>query len=132
MVSKLEMVLRELTENGAFRASLFSTNAGLVLASQKVDEIDDKIVAAMASLLSDAASSASRDLNLSEMDSMKIKYRDSFIICRNINIENDDNNFILAVLSKLPESDEVERYFDSLLDWAIENSIEDLRKLGTI
>ena len=50
MVSKLEMVLKELTENGAFRASLFSTNAGLVLASQKVDEIDDKIVAAMASL----------------------------------------------------------------------------------
>ena len=132
MVSKLEMVLKELTDNGAFRASLFSTNAGLVLASQKVDEIDDKIVAAMASLLSDAASSASRDLNLSEMDSMKIKYRDSFIICRNINIGNDDNNFILAVLSKLPESDEVERYFDSLLDWAIENSQEDLRKLGSI
>ena len=132
MVSKLEMVLKELTDNGAFRASLFSTNAGLVLASQKVDEIDDKIVAAMASLLSDAASAASRDLNLSEMDSMKIKYRDSFIICRNINIGNDDNNFILAVLSKLPESDEVERYFDSLLDWAIENSQEDLRKLGSI
>ena len=132
MVSKLEMVLKELTENGAFRASLFSTNAGLVLASQKVDEIDDKIVAAMASLLSDAASAASRDLNLSEMDSMKIKYRDTFIICRNINIGNEDNNFILAVLSKLPESDEVERYFDSLLDWAIENSQEDLRKLGSI
>ena len=132
MVSKLEMVLKELTENGAFRASLFSTNAGLVLASQKVDEIDDKIVAAMASLLSDAASAASRDLNLSEMTSMKIKYRDSFVICRNINIGNEDNNFILAVLSKLPESDEVERYFDSLLDWAIENSQEDLRKLGSI
>lgn len=132
MVSKLEMVLKELTENGAFRASLFSTNAGLVLASQKVEEIDDKIVAAMASLLSDAASAASRDLNLSEMTSMKIKYRDSFVICRNINIGNEDNNFILAVLSKLPESDEVERYFDSLLDWAIENSQEDLRKLGSI
>jgi predicted regulator of Ras-like GTPase activity (Roadblock/LC7/MglB family) len=132
MVSKLEMVLKELTENGAFRASLFSTNAGLVLASQKSDEIDDKIVAAMASLLSDAASAASRDLNLSEMDSMKIKYRDSLVICRNINIGSDDNNFILAVLSKLPESDEVERYFDSLLDWAIENSQEDLRKLGSI
>jgi len=132
MVSKLEMVLKELTDNGAFRASLFSTNAGLVLASQKVDEIDDKIVAAMASLLSDAASAASRDLNLSEMDSMKIKYRDSLVICRNINIGSEDNNFILAVLSKLPESEEVERYFDSLLDWAIENSQEDLRKLGSI
>ena len=132
MVSRLEMVLKELTDNGAFRASLFSTNAGLVLASQKVDEIDDKIVAAMASLLSDAASAASRDLGLSEMDSMKIKYRDSFVICRNINIGSDDNNFILAVLSKLPESDEVEKYFDSLLDWAIENSQEDLRKLGSI
>ena len=132
MVSKLEMVLKELSENGAFRASLFSTNAGLVLASQKVDEIDDKIVAAMASLLSDAASAASRYLNLSEMDSMKIKYRDSLVICRNINVGNEDNNFILAVLSKLPESEEVERYFDSLLDWAIENSQEDLRKLGSI
>ena len=40
MVSRLEMVLKELNENGNFRASLFSTSTGLVLASQKVDEID--------------------------------------------------------------------------------------------
>ncbi|MFX0067144.1 MAG: hypothetical protein ACFFC7_33860, partial [Candidatus Hermodarchaeota archaeon] len=65
----------------------------------------------------------------SEMDSMKIKYRKELIICRNISIPGANTNFILAVLSELPDSDDVEKYFDSLLDWAIENSQADLIKL---
>jgi predicted regulator of Ras-like GTPase activity (Roadblock/LC7/MglB family) len=35
MVSRLDQVLKELNDNGNFRASLFATNAGLVLASQR-------------------------------------------------------------------------------------------------
>ena len=132
MVSKLEMVLKELNENGNFRASLFSTDTGLVLSSQKAEDIDEKIVAAMATLLGDAAYAASQDLNLSEMNSMKIKYKSDIIICRNISLPNADTNFILAILSRLPDSDDVEKYFDSLLDWAIENSINDLIKLSSI
>jgi len=132
MVSKLELVLKELNENGNFRASLFSTDTGLVLSSEKAGDIDEKVVAAMATLLSDAAYAASQDLNLSEMDSMKIKYRKELIICRNIYIPGADTNFILAVLSELPDSEEVEKYFDSLLDWAIENSQADLQKLSSI
>ncbi|GAG17146.1 unnamed protein product, partial [marine sediment metagenome] len=46
MVSRLELVLRELNENGNFRASLFSTNTGLVLASQKAEDVDERVVAA--------------------------------------------------------------------------------------
>lgn len=132
MVSKLEMILKELNENGNFRASLFSTDTGLVLSSQKAEDIDEKVVAAMATLLSDAAYAASEDLKLSEMASMKIKYRDDLILCRNISMPSADTNFVLAILSKLPESDDVERYFDSLLDWAIENSLADLQKLSSI
>ena len=132
MVSRLEMVLKELNENGNFRASLFSTDTGLVLASNKEADIDEKIVAAMATLLSDAAYAASQDLKLSDMVSMKIKYRNDIIICRNIYITGAESNFILAILSRLPESDEVEKYFDSLLDWAIENSQADLTKLSSI
>lgn len=132
MVSKLEMVLRELNENGNFRASLFSTDTGLVLSSQKAEDIDEKVVAAMATLLSDAAYAASQDLNLSDMVTMKIKYRNDIIICRNIAVVGAESNFILAVLSRLPDSDDVEKYFDSLLDWAIENSQADLQKLSSI
>ena len=39
MASRLEMVLKELNENGNFRASLFSTSAGLVIASAKAEDI---------------------------------------------------------------------------------------------
>lgn len=132
MVSRLEMVLKELNENGNFRASLFATSTGLVLASQKSDEIDERVVAAMGSLLSDSAYKASEELDLSLLSSLKIKYQDDFIVCRNIIMPDEKTQFLLAVLAKAPDSNDVEKYFDQLLDWAVENSAEDLRKLSSI
>ncbi|MFX1314515.1 MAG: roadblock/LC7 domain-containing protein [Promethearchaeota archaeon] len=126
------MVLKELNENGNFRASLFSTSTGLVLASQKADDVDERVIAAMGSLLSDAAYKAAEEMNLSEVESMKIKYKEDYIICRNIIIPDSNTQFILAVLSVLPESDDVEKYYDQLLDWAVDNSSSDLEKLSTI
>ncbi|MFX0041549.1 MAG: roadblock/LC7 domain-containing protein [Candidatus Hodarchaeota archaeon] len=126
------MVLKELNENGNFRASLFSTSTGLVLASQKAEDIDERVIAAMGSLLSDAAYKAAEEMNLSEVQSMKIKYKEDYIICRNIIIEDSNTQFILAVLSGLPDSDDVEKYYDQLLDWAVDNSSSDLEKLSTI
>jgi predicted regulator of Ras-like GTPase activity (Roadblock/LC7/MglB family) len=126
------MVLKELNENGNFRASLFATSTGLVLASQKSDEIDERAVAAMGSLLSDSAYKASEELDLSLLSSLKIKYKNDFIVCRNIIMPDEKTQFLLAVLSTAPDSDDVEKYFDQLLDWAVENSAEDLQKLSSI
>lgn len=132
MVSKLEMILKELNENGNFRASLFATSTGLVLASQKADNIDERVIAAMGSLLSDAAYKASEELDLSLLSSLKIKYLDDFIVCRNILMNDQKTQFLLAVLSKVPESEDIEKYLDQLLDWAVENSAVDLEKLSSI
>ncbi|MFW9821491.1 MAG: roadblock/LC7 domain-containing protein [Candidatus Thorarchaeota archaeon] len=131
MVSRLDLVLKELNDNGNFRASLFATSAGLVLASQKEEDIDERAVAAMGSLLADTAYKASEEIGLSDVLSMKIKYREDFIIMRNI-IINKDTEFLLAILTKLPESEEIEKYTDQLLDWAEENSKADLEKLSTL
>jgi predicted regulator of Ras-like GTPase activity (Roadblock/LC7/MglB family) len=125
------LVLKELNDNGNFRASLFATSTGLVLASQKEEDIDARVVAAMGSLLSDAAYKASEEIGLTEVMSVKIKYKEDFIIMRNI-IMKKDTKFLLAVLTKLPESEEIEKYTDQLLDWAEENSRADLEKLSTI
>lgn len=132
MVSRLEMVLKELNENGNFRASLFSTSTGLVLASQKADDVDERVVAAMGSLLSDAALKAGEEMNLSEAEVMKIFYKSDYIICRNMLMPDNKTQFLLAVLSKRPESNDVEKYMDQLLDWAEENSKADLEKLSSI
>lgn len=132
MVSKLEMILKELNENGNFRASLFATSTGLVLASQKADNIDERVIAAMGSLLSDAAYKASEELDLSQLSSLKIKYINDFIVCRNISMSDQKTQFLLAVLSKVPESEDIEKYVDQLLDWAVENSAVDLEKLSSI
>jgi predicted regulator of Ras-like GTPase activity (Roadblock/LC7/MglB family) len=131
LVSRLELVLKELNDNGNFRASLFATSTGLVLASQKEEDIDERVVAAMGSLLSDAAYKASEEIGLTDVMSMKIKYKEDFIIMRNI-IINKNTEFLLAVLTKLPESEEIEKYTDQLLDWAEENSRADLEKLSTL
>lgn len=132
MVSRLELVLKELNENGNFRASLFATSTGLVLASQKEEKIDERVIAAMGSLLSDSAYKAAEELELSEILSMKIKYRRDYILMRNIIMPDNKNQFLLAVLTKSPESDDVERYLDQLLDWAVENSQTDLEKLSSL
>ena len=131
MVGRLELVLKELNDNGNFRASLFATTTGLVLASQKDEDIDARAVAAMGSLLSEAAYKASEEIGLTDVTSMKIKYKEDFIMMRNI-IVNKDTEFLLAVLTKLPESEEIEKYTDKLLDWAEENSRADLEKLSTL
>lgn len=132
LVSRLELVLKELNENGNFRASLFATSTGLVLASQKEEKIDERVIAAMGSLLSDSAYKAAEELGLSDIQSMKIKYKKDFIMMRNIIMPDNKNQFLLAILSKSPESDDVERYFDQLLDWAVENSQADLEKLSSL
>lgn len=132
MVNRLELVLKELNENGNFRASLFATSTGLVLASQKEEDIDERVVAAMGSLLSDSAYKAAEELNLSAIQSMRIKYKEDYIIMRNIILSDNKNQFLLAVLSKVPESEDVERYFDQLIDWAVENSQADLDKLSSL
>jgi len=132
LVSRLDLVLKELNENGNFRASLFATSTGLVLASQKEEKIDERVIAAMGSLLSDSAYKAAEELNLSEIQSMRIKYKNDYIIMRNIIMPDNKNQFLLAVLTKSPESDDVERYLDQLLDWAVENSQADLEKLSSL
>jgi len=132
MVSRLEMVLKELNENGNFRASLFSTSTGLVLASQKGGDVDERVVAAMGSLLSDAAYKAGEEMELTDFTSMNIKYKEDYIICRNIAMPDGKTEFILAVLSKLPESGDVEKYYEQLIDWAVDNSQADLEKLSMI
>ena len=132
LVSRLELVLKELNDNGNFRASLFATSTGLVLASQKEEGIDERVVAAMGSLLSDSAYKAAEELELSDIQSMKIKYKEDFIMMRNIIMPDNKNQFLLAILSKSPESDDVERYFDQLLDWAVDNSQDDLEKLSSL
>ncbi|TXT59082.1 MAG: hypothetical protein BAJALOKI3v1_1130010 [Promethearchaeota archaeon] len=132
MVSKLEMVLKELNTNGNFRASLFSTGTGLVLASQKSEEIDERVVAAMSSLLSDSAYKAREELSLSNLSSMKIKFEEDLIIMENIPMPQEDNQFLLAILARAPDSDEVEKYYDDLIAWAVDNAREDLRKLSSI
>ena len=126
MASRLELVLKELNENAGFKGSLFSTSTGLVLASQKAENVDERVIAAMSSLLSDAANKAREELKLSDLESMKIKFINDIIIMKNISID-ENTKFLLAVLGKAPENDDIERYYDELLNWAVENSVSDLK-----
>lgn len=132
MVSRLEMVLKELNDNGDFSISLFCTATGLVLASAKGEIKDDKTIAAMGSLLSDAAYKAAEELSLKDLDSLKLKFSEKIILMRNLIMDDGETQFILAVLAPVPDSEDVEKYYDQLLDWAVENAYDDLKKLSSI
>jgi len=126
------MVLKELNDNGDFSISLFCTATGLVLASAKGEVEDDKTIAAMGSLLSDAAYKAAEELSLKDLDSLKLKFSEKIILMRNLLMDDGETQFILAVLASVPDSEDVEKYYDQLLDWAVENAYEDLKKLSSI
>jgi predicted regulator of Ras-like GTPase activity (Roadblock/LC7/MglB family) len=126
------MVLKELNDNGDFSISLFCTATGLVLASAKGEVEDDKTIAAMGSLLSDAAYKAAEELSLKDLDSLKLKFSEKIILMRNLIMDDGETQFILAVLAPVPDSEDVEKYYDQLLDWAVENAYDDLKKLSSI
>jgi predicted regulator of Ras-like GTPase activity (Roadblock/LC7/MglB family) len=124
----LNDILKALTENG-FKASVFANSDGLILASTKAAETNDKIIGAMVAILSEAAEKAKEELNLTEMVSMKIKYKDATLICRQILIENSPTSFLLATLAPPSTSDEVDKYQEDLMNWAVQNGIPPLKKL---
>ncbi|MBD3255885.1 MAG: hypothetical protein GF383_12385 [Candidatus Lokiarchaeota archaeon] len=132
MANRLELVLKELIQNGGFSAALFSTNTGLVLASSKEEGKDERVIAAMSSLLTDAALKVSEEMELTNPKLMKIFFDDEYIICRHIHFEDNDSSFLLTVLTKLPDSEDIEKYIDQLVDWAVENASDDLLKLSSI
>jgi len=126
----LQQILEEINERGKFRASLFATGDGLVLASARNPSLNEKVVAAMGSLLAEAAEKAKQEINLSEMISVKILYKDGLLLCRQIPVKK--TGFLLAVLADVPAGDDFEKYNDDLLKWAVENSkklLEDLSEL---
>ncbi|MHA1733925.1 MAG: hypothetical protein ACTSU5_18440 [Promethearchaeota archaeon] len=126
----LNKVLEEINSRGKFRASLFATGDGLVLASARNPQINERIVAAMGSLLADAAEKAKEEIDLSDMLSVKILYRDGLLLCRQVYIETTP--FLLAVLADPPASSEFDAYFEQLLDWAVENSQASLKSLASL
>lgn len=126
----LNDILKALTENG-FRASVFANTDGLILASAKSADTNDKVIAAMIALLSESAERAKEELNLSgEMTEMKIKYSDAAILCRQIIIS--EKNFLLAAIAPPQDNLEVEKYQDQLMQWAVDNGIAPLTKLTSL
>ncbi|MBD3352372.1 MAG: hypothetical protein GF364_12870 [Candidatus Lokiarchaeota archaeon] len=129
--ARLTEILKQLIGNG-FKAGIFALKDGLPIASQNNKNVNDKMVAAMAAMLADTAERAKADLDLSNMESIKIVYEDACILCRNINVAEGGNSYLLAVLVDKPDSDEVEKYHAQLMDWAVDNGRPILQKLSAL
>lgn len=127
--ARLIEILKHLNSNG-FKACIFALKDGLPLASQKSEGVDEKIVAAMGAVLADNADRAKQDLGLSNMVYIKIIYEDSCILCKNIIIDN--TSYLLAGLVDRPQSDEIDKYNEQLLDWAAESGRPILEKLRSL
>lgn len=125
----LNKILKEINSRGKFRASLFATGDGLELASEKT-QMNERVVAAMGSLVAEAGEKARDEMGLDVMLSVKILYKNALLLCRQINLEN--TAFLLAVLADPPESSEFDAYNEQLLDWAVENATPTLKELVSI
>ncbi len=126
----LNQILSTLEENG-FKASVFANSDGLILASTKTEEMNDKIIAAMVALLSESAEKAKLELELStDLHEIRIKWGEITIWCRNIVVE--ESAFLLAGIAPPVATKEEEDYQSSLMDWAVENSVPPLTKLVSL
>ncbi len=111
-------------------ASLFADADGLVLAQDVTTNVSPKVIAAMATLLIDAAEKAKTEMDLEEMQSMKIIYGNAAILCRQISIKN--KAFLLAAMTPPPTTDEIDQYNEKLMQWAYDNSIRFLEILVSL
>jgi predicted regulator of Ras-like GTPase activity (Roadblock/LC7/MglB family) len=127
----LNEVLNSLSQYG-FKASVFANSDGLILASAKTAETNEKIIGAMVAMLTDSAEKARDEMGLSDLLSMVIKYKDATIYCRQIVLENSPTTFLLASLAPPASSEDVEKYHSQLIDWAVTNGIPPLQKLVDI
>ncbi|MHA1820175.1 MAG: roadblock/LC7 domain-containing protein [Promethearchaeota archaeon] len=127
--ARLNEILKQLINSG-FKACIFSLKDGLPLASMNSEGVNEKMVAAMSAMLADTAERAKQDLNLSDMEYIKIMYKDSCILCKNIIV--GDTSYLLAALVDRPETDEVDKYNEQLMEWAYENGRPILEKLGSL
>jgi predicted regulator of Ras-like GTPase activity (Roadblock/LC7/MglB family) len=111
-------------------ASLFADSDGLVLAQDVTTEVQPKVVAAMATLLIDAAEKAKNEMDLEDMNSMKIIYGNAAILSRQIFIK--DKSFILAAMTPPPTTEEIDQYNEKLMQWAYDNCIRYLEILVSL
>ena len=127
---KLSDVLEEINKRGNFRASVFATDEGLVLASNQNPQISESKVGAMATLLAESAHRAESEVEMQQFKFLKIAYGNGIIMCRAIMAAN--KAFLLAVLADPPANDEYGKYYDQLMDWAGDNGRDALVELLTL
>jgi len=127
---KLSDILEEINKRGNFRASVFATDEGLVLASNKSPQISESKVGAMATLLAESAHRAESEVEMKNFKFLKIAYGNGIIMCRALEAQN--KTFLLAVLADPPPNDEYSKYNDQLMDWAGDNGRDALVELLTL
>ncbi|MHA1730113.1 MAG: hypothetical protein ACTSWY_15500 [Promethearchaeota archaeon] len=124
--SGLSEILQQLIENG-FKTCIFSLKDGLPLASRGSNE---KSLGAMSAMLMEAVEKVRDGLELSNTKGAKLVFEDSYILCRNITIGK--KSYLLSGITEKPISDEIGKYYEELLDWAVEHGGPLLEKLSSL
>nr|MDO8087498.1 roadblock/LC7 domain-containing protein [Candidatus Sigynarchaeum springense] len=127
---KLTDILEEINKRGNFRASVFATDEGLVLSSNRNPQVSEAKVGAMATLLAESAHRAEAEVEMKAFKYLKIAYGNGIIMCRALDVQG--KTFLLAVLADPPANDEYAKYYDQLLDWAGDNGRDALVELLTL
>jgi predicted regulator of Ras-like GTPase activity (Roadblock/LC7/MglB family) len=127
---KLSDILEEINKRGNFRASVFATDEGLVLASNQKPQVSEAKVGAMSVLLAESAKRAESEVEMENFKFIKIGYGNGLIMCRSMDVQGKP--FLLAVLTDPVPSDDYSRYYDQLLEWATDNGKDALVELLTL
>lgn len=128
--SRLMEILKQLTENG-YKAVVFALKDGLPIASKSTGTMNEKMVAALGAMLSEASERAKEDLGLLDLEYFKTIYSDGCILCQNIKTSSGKVYLLIGFTNK-PENHEVDKYNNDLFDWAVENALPILEDLSNL
>ena len=128
--ARLMEILKQLNENG-YKCVIFALKDGLPIASQKIGDVNEKMVAAMGAMLSEGAERAKEDMGLSDLEYLKTIYNDACMLIQNIKTSTG-KIYLLIGLTDKPETDEVDKYNEKLFDWAVENALPVLEDLSNL
>ncbi|MGQ4872674.1 MAG: hypothetical protein ACP6IY_01230 [Promethearchaeia archaeon] len=129
MSSNLENILKKINEYGNFRASFISDDNGIIAFAGINKNLKEDLIISIERSLRDFAFKKINIIGLSTIDIIKIRCKSDYIIGKNIIIPKSEKQFLVGIITNVPQSKDIELYNEQALEILLKKINPELRKL---
>ncbi|MHA1271857.1 MAG: hypothetical protein ACTSQP_08900 [Promethearchaeota archaeon] len=129
MSSNLENILKKINEYGNFRASFISDDNGIIAFACNNKNLNEDLIISLEKSLRDFTFKKINLIGLSTIDTIKIRCKSDYIIGKNIIIPKSEKQFLVGIITNVPQSGDIELYNEQALEILLKKIKPELRKL---